>query len=101
MSVPIRQDVYVYNEATSFSLTSAEAVSGISDEDWHVGRRLAKEHRAVLLELVSDNSLNVRLLVNDELEEDEQREWVAKISTRLIVPDGKLLISGGCDPPLL
>ncbi|MGH7467797.1 MAG: hypothetical protein ACRENP_07375 [Longimicrobiales bacterium] len=55
----------------------------------------------LLLSLIGDDSLPVRVVVDEPLHEDEEREWLARIRWQLDVPDGRMLIMGGFDPDIL
>jgi hypothetical protein len=70
-SLPIRRDVYVYNEATGFMLTSQRMAGKTLRKD---RRRGGKRSRSdiVPLTLVQDDSFVIRVVIGDELDEAER-----------------------------
>ena len=51
--------------------------------------------------LYGDDSLPVRVVVDEPLTADEELEWLARVSWKLDAPDGRLLVMGGFDPDVL
>ncbi|MCB0213984.1 MAG: HEAT repeat domain-containing protein [Anaerolineae bacterium] len=49
------------------------------------------------LPLAGDNPTNVRLIFNEALLEQEEAEWIGKYEWQLRIPDGQLMLDGGCD----
>lgn len=90
---PIRQDLYVYNEGTGFTITSARlAGKGIENGG-------KKWEKAVLagdllpVGLIQDDPFLIRIIAGDELTVEESEEWVGRVDSHLKVPDGKLVVS--------
>jgi hypothetical protein len=93
-----RRDVSVYNEATSFTLTSRRACGTLkfplSGSQWRRGRA---EGIFVCFELVQDDPINVRIVLDDELTADERGEIVQSFTGQLDVSDGQLVVAGGAE----
>lgn len=93
-----RFDVNIYNEATAFSITSASAVKKMITEDlWEEMQRVFDDGLAIAVELYQDDGFNARIVLNDELK-DEENEWMARVTGRLNIPCGKAMVCGGFDP---
>lgn len=93
--LPIRQDVYVYNEATGMMLTSKRMAGKYLEEgspQWH---KAVEKGDILPLSLIQDDPFTVRVVVGGALETEEDEEWVARIDWHLNVKDGKLVVSGG------
>lgn len=95
--LPLRQDIYVYNEATGFCVTSAKmAGKGIDSGE-------AKWDKAVLagkllpVSLIQDDPFVIRIVVGDGLTAQEQEEWVGRIDWHLDLADGQLVVCGGAE----
>ena len=95
----VRQDVHLYNEATGWVVTSAGR-NGRPTKDFE--RQGGAKWKAAMedgsfipIELVQDDSIDVRVVVGGALSADEAAEWVDHLQWRLAVPDGRLLLSGG------
>jgi hypothetical protein len=91
----MRQDVRVPNESDGFLFTSAAVRGrGISPGDtaWTTAAAAAD-----ILPLVveSEDSAIVRVVVDEPLTADEQREWVGVLRAGLRVADGRLALCGG------
>jgi hypothetical protein len=67
-----------------------------SDDD-----RFVSSHRAMLLLLHGDDSLPVRVVVDEPLSEDEHAQWLACARWKIDAPDGRVLVAGGFDPDVL
>jgi len=90
-----RRDVYVYNEATGFVLTSASLKGrGWEDEAWD---RAVARGDLFPVELVQDDSFIIRVVLKGELQPQEENEWVGRLAWHLRVPDGRLAISAGAE----
>jgi hypothetical protein len=48
-----------------------------------------------------DDSLPVRIVVDEQLQPDEEEQWLARASWRIDSADGKLLVMGGFDPDVM
>src|SRR5687767_15224456 len=91
----MRQDVRVLNESDGFLFTSAAMRGrGISPGDvaW-----TAAAAAADILPLVveSEDPAIVRVVVDEPITADEQREWVGVLRGGLRVADGRLALCGG------
>ncbi|MGP1384986.1 MAG: hypothetical protein ACTS2F_15590 [Thainema sp.] len=96
----MRRDVFIMNDSGGFSVLAASAASAIINE------RLEEldyvmAHQVLLLELYGDDSIPVRLVVNEPLLPEEEAQWLAHVSGRIETPDGRLLVMGGFDPDVL
>jgi len=58
----------------------------------------AAAHEAVLVALEGDDSFIAGVVANEPLTEEEEKQWICRIRTRLKVPCGRLLVCGGFDP---
>jgi hypothetical protein len=97
----MRRDVYVYNEATGWTLTSlgmngrvAVPESRPALREWARG---IERGDFIPISLVQDDALVVRVVVDEALTEQEAAEWVDYFAARLAVPDGKLVLCGGAE----
>ena len=94
----MREDIEIENDACAWAVWSR----GLGGRTWpEAGDALAATAAAEAffgLTLITDEGLNVRLLVGEELTDVERRGWVAQATSTLEVPDGKLVLSGGFDP---
>ncbi len=98
METVVRQDIYLYNEANGWVITSG-SLNGVAGgigvgEEWE--REFARG-TFLPLELVQDDSLIVRVVVNDALNDAETAEWVDRCAWKLAVPDGRLVLSAGIE----
>jgi hypothetical protein len=93
-----RLDVGVYNEATGFLLTSATLTKADPDElaleeesHWNAAVR----HGLLLPVLLwQDDSFVARLILGD-LNEQEQEEWLGRLTWKIRVPCGELVLAPG------
>ena len=73
----VRRDAYIENDSDGFSVVSGTAVDRIED-----GRQddeqFVRAGHALLLLLVGDDSLPVRIVVDEPLSAEEEREWLAR-----------------------
>ena len=97
----MRRDAYIENDSGGFSVVSGAAVDRIIADQRRDDGQFVRERQALLLLLVGDDSLPVRIVVDEPLRADEQREWLARIRWQLEVPDGRVLVMGGFDPDVL
>lgn len=94
----MRKDVHVYNEATGFVITSG-SFNGKKPRDFE-GKKWVeriKDGTFIPVMLVQDDSFNVRVIVNEALNQQESDEWVDRVVWKLAVPDGKLVITAGSE----
>jgi predicted DNA-binding WGR domain protein len=93
----LRKDLYVYNEATGFAITSrrlgGRGIDGGSDP-WHTAVRNGD---LIPIELTQDDPFFIRVVVGGELEPQESEEWVGRLDWKLRVPDGNLVVVGGAE----
>ncbi len=91
----MRHDVRVPNESDGFVFASAALRGrGISPGDaaW---TSAAAAGELLPLAIESEDAAVVRVVVNEPLSADEQREWVGVLRGGLAVPDGRLALCGG------
>ncbi|WP_165251025.1 hypothetical protein [Paludisphaera soli] len=94
-----RTDLDVYNEACGFLIGSAslhggaysEAVDG--DAEWLAGIAAGD---FLPFELVQDDGFIIRVVIDEPLSAREEDEWVGRTRHKLRVPDGRLVVVGGC-----
>ncbi|MGH9258858.1 MAG: hypothetical protein ACRD08_03015, partial [Acidimicrobiales bacterium] len=96
-AVPIRRDVYVYNEATGFLITSRAMGGREIDSDDNAWTAAVRAGDLLPIELVQDDSFLIRVVAGDELTPQESEEWVGRLAWRLRVPDGRLAVTGGAE----
>jgi predicted DNA-binding WGR domain protein len=93
----LRKDLYVYNEATGFTITSRR----IGGKGWDSGgKQWMKGVRSgdlIPIELVQDDPFVMRVVVGGELDAQETAEWVGRLDWKLRVPDGNLVVCGGAE----
>jgi hypothetical protein len=94
-TLPFRQDVHVYNEATGFMVTSMSMAGSSLDEGSKKWNKAVTDGKMIPITLVQDDSFLVRVVAGDELTAQENEEWVARLDWALDVPDGELAITGG------
>ena len=97
----MRRDAYIQNDSGGFSVVSGTAVDAIIEDGRNDDEQFVRNRHALLLQLVGDDALPVRIVVDEPLLEDEEREWLARIRWQLDVPDGRVLVMGGFDPDVL
>src|SRR6476661_8976129 len=97
----MRRDVYIENDSGGFSVLAADAVEAIIEDRRSDDFQFVAGHKAMLLELYGDDSLPVRIVVDEPLTADEEAEWLARASWRIDTSDGHMLVMGGFDPDVL
>ena len=98
---PVRRDIFIENDSGGLSVIAAAAADAIIEDGRENDLRFVEGHQALLLMLYGDDSLPVRVVVDEPLTADEEREWLARVSWKLDAPDGRLLVMGGFDPDVL
>jgi hypothetical protein len=93
--LPLRGDLYVYNEATGFMVTSMQMAGKALEEGSNKWNKAVTDARMIPVTLFQDDPFVIRVVAGDALTPQEAEEWVGKIEWRLNVPDGKLAITGG------
>ena len=96
-----RRDVYIENDSSGFSIIPSYALDRIIADDRQNDRAIALDHQAVLMALYGDDSFPARLVVGGTLSEDETAEWLARVTWKLSIPSGSVLLCGGFDPRTL
>jgi hypothetical protein len=88
----------VYNEATGFMIASEGLCGGdyssIDEEDaeW---LKAIKDGVFLPFQLVQDDSIIIRVVLDEPLSGQEQDEWVGLTRHKLRIPDGRLVLIGG------
>jgi hypothetical protein len=95
---PSRRDIELVNDATVWLLTSA-GLNGRPPGGMEPGQKRWKEAVAdgtlLPMSLYQDEPLLVRVVVGAPLAPQEEAEWVARLTWKLAIPDGKLVLCGG------
>lgn len=95
VTLPVRHDTYVYNEATGFMVTSM-AMAGVAiDEGSKKWNKAVADGKMIPVTLFQDDPFVVRVVAGEPLSAQEEEEWVAKLEWPLDIPDGKLAVTGG------
>jgi hypothetical protein len=97
----VRRDVFIENDSGGFSVLAAAAADAIIEDERADDERFVDGFQAMLLMLYGDDSLPVRVVVDEPLTPDEEAQWLGRVSWRLDLPDGRLLVMGGFDPDVL
>lgn len=96
----MRRDVYIENDSGGFSVTSGASVDAVISAGGGLDG-LAAAREALLVELSGDDSMPVRLVVNEPLQPEEEAQWLARASAHLHTDDGRLVVMGGFDPDVM
>jgi len=70
--------------------------SALDERDW---KPLTEKGALIATSLYQDDGFYVRVLFGG-LSEEEQSEWTAKVSWKLNLASGKMVVSGVCDPDI-
>jgi|RhiMethySRZTD1v2_1073278.scaffolds.fasta_scaffold00291_28 hypothetical protein len=97
----MRRDVFIQNDSGGLSVLAADALNDIIEDGRADDMRFVTSHKAMLLELYGDDSMPVRIVVDEPLSEEEQAQWLARASWRIDTADGRILVVGGFDPDVL
>ena len=97
----MRRDVFIQNDSGGFSVVAGDAVDDIIEDGRADDMRFVTGHKALLLELYGDDSMPVRVVVDEPLGPEEEAQWLARASWRIDTSDGRLLLMGGFDPDVL
>ena len=93
-----RKDVYVDNESTGFVLTCQGAAGRKPKKSTATNwERLSVADSLVALSLHQDASFVVRVVVEGELTDVENAEWVDRHTAKLVLPKNGLAVCGGRD----
>ena len=97
----MRRDVFIQNDSGGFSVLAADAAADIIADGRADDMRFVTGHKAMLLELYGDDSMPVRIVIDEPLTREEEAEWLARATWRIDTSDGRLLVMGGFDPDVL
>lgn len=97
----MRQDIYVINDAGSWSVVAADAVDAIVADNREHDEHFVEAHQAALFQIEGDDYSVIRVVVAEPLTPAEAAEWVGRTRWRLQVEGDKILVSGGFDPDCL
>lgn len=97
----MRRDVYIQNDSGGFSVLAADAVDAIIEDGRDDDARFVNEHKAMLIELYGDDSMTVRMVVDEPLTAEEEAQWLARYTWQIETTDGRMLVMGGFDPDVL
>ena len=97
----MRRDVYIENDSGGLSVVAGDAVDAIVDDARSDDLKFVTTYKALLLELYGDDSMPVRIVVDEPISPDEEAQWLARASWRIDASDGRLLVMGGFDPDVL
>jgi hypothetical protein len=91
----MRRDVYIENDSGGFSVLAADAVDAIIEDAREDDFRFVKDRKAMLIELYGDDSMPVRIVVDEPLTPDEEAQWLARYTWQIDTSDGRMLVMGG------
>ncbi len=97
LTLNMRKDVYLYNEATGWLLTSGSrnGLTSIPEgDDWN---EAVRRGAFIPMSLMQDDALVLRVVANEPLLEQEEAEWLDRFVAKLSIPDGKLAMCGGIE----
>jgi hypothetical protein len=97
----MRRDVFIENDSGGFSVLAGDAVDAIIEDQRSDDMQFVTGFKALLLELYGDDSMPVRIVVDEPLRRNEEEQWLARASWRIDATDGRLIIMGGFDPDVL
>jgi hypothetical protein len=95
VTLPIRRDVNVYNEATGMMVTSMDMAGVTLDEGSKKWNKAVADGKMIPMMLIQDDPFNVRVVAGEPITAQEAEEWVARVEWPLDIPGGKLAITGG------
>jgi len=97
----MRRDVYIQNDAGSWSIVVSEAVDQIIQDNRNQDDQFVQAFSAALFLIEGDDYSVIRIVANESLTDVEAAEWVGRIQWRIKTRDGNILISSGFDPDSL
>src|SRR5262245_8956572 len=97
----MRRDVFIANDSGGLSVIAADAADAIIQDARANDLRFVTDYKALLIELYGDDSMPVRIVVDEPLGTDEEAQWLSRASWRIDTTDGRLLVMGGFDPDVL
>lgn len=92
-----RWDLALYNEATGFVVTSAKKAGSGLDPSVAAGEKATRAGDLLPFELYQDDSFNLRVVLDGDLDEKEAEEWVGRLEWKLRVTDGNLVVAAGIE----
>lgn len=95
ITLPVRRDLNIYNEANGFMVLSMKMAGVAMDEGSAKWNKAVTDAKMIPVLLFQDDPFTVRVVAGDQLTPQESEEWVARVDWRLNIPDGKLAITGG------
>jgi hypothetical protein len=96
-SLPIRQDIHVYNTATGFTIASFTLAGKSMEDNDRKWNKAIQDGLLIPVSLFQDDSFAIRVVAGDALTTQEQEEWVGRLEWRLDLAKGKLCISSGAE----
>jgi hypothetical protein len=97
LTLPLRADLAIYNEATGFVVTSRKMAGKTMDEGSAEWKKAVNKGQLLPMELVQDDPFNIRIVAGGPLDAAEEHAWTSRIHWHLAVPDGKLCVTGGAE----
>ena len=97
----MRRDVFIANDSGGLSVVAADALDAIIADGRADDVPFVAQFKAMLLELYGDDSMPVRIVVDEPLRVEESAQWLARATWRLDTTDGRLLVMGGFDPDVM
>jgi hypothetical protein len=97
----MRRDVFIENDSGGFSVVAVDAVDAIIADARGDDLRWVRDHKAMLILLYGDDSMPVRMVVDEPLTADEEAQWLARYTWQIDSADGRMLVMGGFDPDVL
>ncbi len=97
----MRRDVYINNDAGSWSIVASEVIDQIIEDNRNQDEKFFQSFSAALFLIEGDDYSVIRIVANESLTDVEAAEWVGRIQCRIKTNDGKILISSGFDPDCL
>ncbi|AFY73633.1 hypothetical protein Syn7502_01573 [Synechococcus sp. PCC 7502] len=97
----MRQDIYLYNDAGSWSVIAGDAVAQIVADHREHDLQFVEANKVALFSLEGDDYSVIRVVTNEPLTEIESSEWIARARWRLKIINEQVLIAGGFDPDCL
>jgi hypothetical protein len=95
LTLPIRRDLGIYNEATGFVVTSRRMAGKTLDEGSPEWKKAVNRGDMLPLTLMQDDPFVIRVVAGEPLTDQEEAEWVARVDWHLNISDGQLCVTGG------
>ena len=74
----MRRDVFIENDSGGFSVIAAAAADAIIEDGRQDDLRFVTAHQALLLLLHGDDSMPVRIVVDEPLLPEEEEQWLPR-----------------------